>query len=204
MDTDFTFWLVLSMLILLIITSITVLIRACIGDLCVGIFDRLFNFPIPGTGGISGGNSRDVEASVQAAPREPVVYVISPQLVMERRRSGRREQRELPPRWRESPPADGAYNGLCSTPPPAYEPPPAYHSLLHGSWRRRHKSLTGSVGSSLLEGLGGGGNTTATSSSTAPVSPEPPPSSPSSSPSPAVLPEVHVSVVVLEASAHWL
>lgn len=176
MDTDFTFWLVLSMLVLLIITSITVLIRACIGDRCGGGIDRLF--------GLVAATEEDPETG----PRDPVVYVISPQMLLDNQtitRSGRiRSSRQH--RWRESPPTEGAYSGLCSTPPPPYDPPPAYHTLLISGGRRRRKSTSSEHSVVSVD----------CASAVAAAVP--------GTAGQAQSPEVHVSVVVLEASAHWL
>ena len=196
MDTDFTFWLVLSMLIFLILTSITVLIRACIGDRCFGCLSFLFG---PTLHGGAAGDREDPEATPRPPP-PPALYVISPLVV----------EHSAGPRWREAPPTtDSAYTGICSTPPPPYDPPPAYHTLLHGlAGRKRRKSTSGSVRSTISNedgGTGGGGRVAPARSAVGSEARETAADSridnvmTDLSP-----PEVYVNVILLESSAHWL
>lgn len=121
-STDFTFWMILSVLIILTVSSVIVLVRSCITNKCDGLHDCIFGRP----------------QLLEEVPRyEPVVYIVSPQVILENVAGVRRT-----PRRRELPPTDGSgYFGVSSTPPPEYDPPPAYDDLRAPGKKRRSASV---------------------------------------------------------------
>ncbi|XP_055329093.1 uncharacterized protein LOC129581854 [Paramacrobiotus metropolitanus] len=125
MSTDFTFWLILSMLICLVVTSVVILIRACISSKCDALQDCLL--------GQRGRRAEQTITSLQNDNRRPVLYIVSPHVVVESGHEVRRiDQPDATGYPQEAPPIDGlGYTALLTTPPPAYEPPPGYTTPVH-------------------------------------------------------------------------